>query len=79
METYKDKLNSFTDRIKNDNVKLQMQKVKQVSTLAIEKETQLNVELPKSLMKKLKSYCIEKDLKIKEFILLAINNELKKE
>ena len=78
MENYKDKLNSFTERNKNDNVKLPMQKVKQVSTLAIEKETQLNVELPKSLMKKLKSYCIEKDLKIKEFILLAINNELKK-
>lgn len=78
MEDYKDKLSSFSNRIKNEKIEVPIQKVKPLTDFEKETVVQLNVELPKLLIKKLKSRCLEHDLKIKDFIALAIENELKR-
>lgn len=71
MENYKDRLNSFATRVKEEKVELPIQKVAPTNFVS-EAEVQLNVYIPKSMMRKLKSKCIERDLKIKEFIAMAI-------
>lgn len=75
MENYKDKLNSFATRVKEEKVELPIQKV-EPKNFVTEAEVQLNVHIPKSMMRKLKSKCIVRDLKIKQFILLAIEHEI---
>lgn len=75
MENYKDRLDSFATRIKEEKVELPIQKV-EPTNFVTEAEVQLNVYIPKSMMKKLKSKCIERDLKIKQFIVLAIEHEI---
>jgi hypothetical protein len=75
MENYKDKLNSFATRIREDKIELPMQKVEPRNFLE-DGEVQLNVYIPKALMKKLKNNCVERELKIKEFIAIAIEREL---
>ena len=75
MENYKDKLNSFATRVKEDKVEIPIQKVKPINS-SNETEVQLNVYIPKSMMRKLKSKCLERDLKIKEFIAIAIEREM---
>jgi hypothetical protein len=75
MENYKDKLNSFANRIRDDKIELPMQKVEPKKNVE-ETEVQLNVYIPKTLMKKLKNKCVERDLKIKEFIEIAIEREM---
>lgn len=71
MENYKDRLNSFANRVKEEKIELPIQKVEPTNFVS-EAEVQLNVYIPKSMMRKLKSKCIERDLKIKEFIATAI-------
>ena len=76
MKDYKDQLGDFASRFKAEKVKASIQQVMPIIPVQKEAEVQLNVELPKNLLKTLKSICIEHDLKIKEFIVQAIRNEI---
>ena len=76
MKDYKDQLGDFANRFKAEKVKASIQQVKPIITVQKEAEVQLNVELPRNLLKTLKSMCVEHDLKIKEFIVQAIRNEI---
>ena len=76
MKDYKDQLGDFASRFKAEKVKASIQQVKPILTVQKEAEVQLNVELPRNLLKTLKSMCVEHDLKIKEFIVQAIKNEI---
>ena len=58
---YADKLQGFADRVKTEPVNLPLQKVMPVQTAAETKEQQLNVWIPKDLMKRLKVKGVETD------------------
>jgi hypothetical protein len=74
MTEYKDKLNSFASRLKTESAQIQIQEVKPVDKFskAMESETQLNIWIPKSLMKKLKKYSVDKELTLKEAVINSI-------
>ena len=74
MKDYKDNLAGFANRLNADNIKTPIQQVKPI--IIKEEEVQLNVELPKSLLKVIKKTCLEKDLKIKEFVIHALQSHL---
>jgi hypothetical protein len=78
MTEYKDKLNSFASRLKTEPALGTMQEVrpKTIKTIPKEVETQLNIWIPKSLMKTLKKNSIEKDVTIKDSVIEAIKKHL---
>ena len=80
MTEYKDKLSSFASRLKTEESLSPIQEVRPVSVKAktSEEETQLNIWIPKSLMKKLKWYSVEKDKTIKDSVVDAISKLLDK-
>ncbi len=72
-----DKLQGFADRVKTDPVQLPVQKVTPVQPAANPKEEQqLNVWIPKDLMKRLKVKGVEVDKSLKEMVIEALTNFL---
>ena len=78
MEDYKKKLGGLADKLKKDPPKTPIQEVHPVKDVEEPKEAeaQLNVWIPKSLLKKMKSYGIEHDLSLKDINILALQSFL---
>jgi predicted HicB family RNase H-like nuclease len=72
---YTNKLQGFADRVKTEPVQLPVQKVMPVQT-ATTKEQQLNVWIPKDLMKRLKVKGAEADKSLKEMVIEALSQFL---
>ena len=68
MTDYKDKLGGLADKLKNDKPKTPIQEVHPIrqSSPLKEDEAQLNVWIPKALLKRLKSYGVEYDHSLKD-------------
>jgi len=79
MEDYKKKLGGLADKLKKDSPKTPIQEVHPVKEIEEPKEAeaQLNVWIPKSLLKKMKGYGIEHDLSLKDINILALQSFLK--
>ncbi|MFA6245313.1 MAG: hypothetical protein WC615_00140 [Mucilaginibacter sp.] len=74
MEDYKKKLGGLADKLKNEPPTTPIQEVhpvKEAPSLK-EAEAQLNVWIPKGLLKKMKSYGLENDLSLKDINILAL-------
>lgn len=70
---YASKLQGFADRVKTEPVQLPVQKITPLEPAAIQKEEQqLNVWIPKNLMKRLKVRGIEADKSLKEMVTEAL-------
>lgn len=74
MTEYKDKLRSFASRLKKEKSLIPIQEVRPIdmNPLIKEAETQLNIWIPKSIMKKLKKYSIDNEKTIKEVVINSI-------
>lgn len=71
---FEDKLQGFANRVKTEPVQLPLQKVTPVQPIDEPKEEQqLNVWIPKDLMKRLKVKGIETDQSLKEMVIKALN------
>ena len=71
---FADKLQGFADRVKTEPVQLPVQTVTLIQEVASPKEEQqLNVWIPKNLMKRLKVKGIETDQSLKEMVTEALN------
>lgn len=74
---FADKLQGFADRVKTEPVQLPVQKVTLVQPADSPKEEQqLNVWIPKDLMKRLKVKGAETDKSLKEMVTEAISQFL---
>jgi hypothetical protein len=74
MTDYKDKLGGLADKLKKETPKTPIQEVhpiKQAATVK-EDEAQLNVWIPKSLLKRLKSYGVDYDTSLKDISIDAL-------
>lgn len=78
MEDYKKKLGGLADKLKKDPPKTPIQEVHPVKSVeeAKEAEAQLNVWIPKSLLKKMKGYGLDHDLSLKDINILALQSFL---
>jgi hypothetical protein len=78
MTEYKDKLNNFGERYKKANTVSTIQEVRPINEKfpKNEDETQLNIWIPKNLMKKLKRYSIDQDKTIKDSVIEAISKHI---
>lgn len=78
MSEYNEKLSSFASRLKNEPSKeiIQEVKPKKVSKQIEYNETQLNIWIPKQLLKKLKRFSLENEQTIKDSVIQAISNYL---
>lgn len=74
MTDYKDKLGGLADKLKNDKPKTPIQEVQPVKQIAAvkEEEAQLNVWIPKALLKRVKTYGVEYDTSLKEISIDAL-------
>ncbi len=71
---FADKLQGFADRVMTEPVQLPVQKVTPVEPAASSKEEQqLNVWIPKDLMKRLKVKGVETDQSLKEMVTEALS------
>lgn len=71
---FADKLQGFADRVKTEPVQLPVQKLTPVEPAPSPKEEQqLNVWIPKDLMKRLKVKGAETDHSLKEMVIEALN------
>ncbi|WP_187264667.1 hypothetical protein [Pontibacter beigongshangensis] len=75
----KDKLVGMANKLKLDKPKTPIQEVSPIRTKEAAKEetAQLNVWIPKELVKKMKIYGLENDLSLKEITTKALNDYLK--
>jgi hypothetical protein len=75
MTDYKDKLGGLADKLKKDTPKTPIQEVHPIrhSAALKEDEAQLNVWIPKTLLKRMKSYGIEYDASLKDISIDALN------
>lgn len=74
---YANKLQGFADRVKTEPVQLPVQKVTPVQAATETKEEQqLNVWIPKDLMKRLKVKGAETDQSLKEMVIEALTQFL---
>ena len=74
MTDYKDKLGGLADKLKKDTPKTPVQEVhpvRQNATLK-EAEAQLNVWIPKTLLKRMKSFGLENDTSLKDISIDAL-------
>ena len=84
MTDYKDKLGGLADKLKKETPKTPIQEVHPVrqNVTAKEDEAQLNVWIPKGLLKRMKSYGVEYDQSLKDISIDALkfflNAKLKK-
>ena len=78
MNDYKNKLGNLADRLKNEEIKTPIQEVGPVKNLSNKKqpEGQLNVWIPKTLLKKVKTYGLETELSQKDIAILALEKFL---
>lgn len=78
MTSYKDKLGNLADRLKKEEPKTPIQEVNPVKDKVKEKEPegQLNVWIPKKLLKRMKSFGVEKELTQKDIAILALDKYL---
>jgi hypothetical protein len=78
MTEYKEKLNSFASRLKNEIPQSPIQEIRPITKNSIvkEAETQLNIWISKSIMKSLKRHTLEHDKTIKDSVIEAITNYL---
>ena len=78
MTDYKNKLGNLADRLKKEEPKTPIQEVSPVKGRAEEKEPegQLNVWIPKKLLKRMKSFGVEKELTQKDIAILALEKYL---
>lgn len=75
--TFTDKLQGFADRVKTEPVQLPVQKVTPVQPAASQKEErQLNVWIPKDLMKRLKVKGAETGKSLKEMVTQSLEQFL---
>ena len=74
MTDYKDKLGGLADKLKKDTPKTPIQEVHPVrqNVTAKEDEAQLNVWIPKGLLKRMKSYGVEYDYSLKDISIDAL-------
>lgn len=74
MTDYKDKLGGLADKLKKDTPKTPIQEVHPIrqSAAVKEDEAQLNVWIPKTLLKRMKSYGIEYDASLKDISIDAL-------
>lgn len=75
MSDYKDKLGGLANKLKTEKPKTPIQEVTPVKDIVEQKESvaQLNVWIPKELLKKMKRVGVEKDLSLKEITIKALN------
>jgi hypothetical protein len=73
---YTDKLQGFTERVKSEPVQLPVQTVTPVVATVSKDEQQLNVWIPKALMKRLKVKGAETEQSLKEMVIEALNSFL---
>lgn len=78
MTDYKNKLGNLADRLKKEEPKTPIQEVNPVKAKAENKETegQLNVWIPKTLIKRMKSFGVERELTQKDIAILALEKYL---
>ena len=78
MTDYKNKLGNLADRLKKEEPKTPIQKVSPVKDRTAEKEPegQLNVWIPKKLLKRMKSFGVERELTQKDIAILALDKYL---
>lgn len=75
--TFSDKLQGFADRVKTEPVQLPVQIVTPIQvTTSPKEEQQLNVWIPKSLLKRLKVKGVETDQSLKEMVIEALEQFL---
>jgi hypothetical protein len=74
MTDYKDRLGGLADKLKNDKPKTPIQEVHPIrhSAAIKEEEAQLNVWIPKALLKRVKSYGVEYDTSLKDISIDAL-------
>jgi hypothetical protein len=74
MTNYKDKLGGLADKLKTTPVQSPIQKVQPIKAPAPDRatEVQFNNWIPKTLLKRLKTYCIEHEQSVKEFNIEAL-------
>ena len=74
MNDYKSKLGDLATKLKNEQPKMPIQEVNLIKSQGQSKveEGQLNVWIPKSLLKKMKSHGIETDLSLKDITIKAL-------
>jgi NRPS condensation-like uncharacterized protein len=74
MTDYKDKLGGLADKLKKETPKTPIQEVHPVrqNVIAKEDEAQLNVWIPKGLLKRMKSYGVEYDQSLKDISIDAL-------
>lgn len=78
MTDYKDKLGGLADRLKKEEPKTPIQEVNPVKSKIADKEPegQLNVWIPKKLLKKMKTYGVEQEKSQKDITILALEKLL---
>lgn len=75
MSEYKEKLNGFAERLKTNQITAPIQEVKPIKNkLPNEPEIQLNIWIPKSLMKKIKQKSLDDDISIKDLVTNSISS-----
>ncbi len=69
MKEYQNKLGNLADKLKKDPPKTPIQEVNPVKSESVDKEAeaQLNVWIPKSLLKLMKGYGLEHDLSLNRY------------
>jgi hypothetical protein len=74
MTDYKDKLGGLADKLKKETPKTPIQEVHPVrqNVIAKEDEAQLNVWIPKGLLKRMKSFGVEYDQSLKNINIEAL-------
>ena len=74
MTDYKDKLGGLADKLKKETPKTPIQKVHPVrqNVIAKEDEAQLNVWIPKGLLKRMKSFGVEYEQSLKDISIDAL-------
>ena len=74
-KNYKEKRNSFAERLKTAPAAAQMQKVEPVQTVVVEpkiEEVQINAWIPKDLMKRVKTKAVQEERSLKEVVTEAL-------
>ncbi|WP_147322089.1 hypothetical protein [Mucilaginibacter conchicola] len=78
MEGYKDRLGNLADKLKREAPQTPLQEVNPVKEpdLLKEEEAQLNVWIPRSLLKQMKVHGLENDLSLKDISIRALQTYL---
>jgi NRPS condensation-like uncharacterized protein len=74
-KNYKEKRNSFAERLKTTPAAAQMQKVEPVQTIVVEpkiEEVQINAWIPKDLMKRVKTKAVQEERSLKDVVTAAL-------